>query len=168
MGITSGDDISFDPLEIGIQARDEVEGSWESIHVESDLVWADRVEKKQIMFNNYNSFFEYRLTIKKKANTNKVEISDYDIISKITSTLATETHYKLTGTQLFSPSTLQPKKGFVIGMVNNPSKNFMVILNILPLGKVGGYTNMYGFRDDPKETSNYQTLGDRQPHLGFE
>ena len=70
---TSFTTIHSDPLEIGTQARDEVDGSWESIHVESDLVWADREEKKQIMFNNYNSFFEYRLTIKKKANTNKVE-----------------------------------------------------------------------------------------------
>ena len=109
------------------------------------------------------------ITLKKKANTNKVEISDYDIINKILSTLAAETYYKLAGVQLFSPSTVQPKWEFVIGVVNNPSKNFMVSLNILPLGKVGNgkYSNIYRFRDDPSSASNYLNLGDRQPCLNF-
>lgn len=95
-----------DPSEIGIKARDKADGLWESIHEESALDWADKEEKKQIMFNDPNSFFECRLTFKKKASTNKIEISDCDIISKITLSLAAETYYKLMDAMLFSPSTL--------------------------------------------------------------
>merc|ERR1712183_808968 len=111
--------------------------------------WAGNEVKKQIMFNNPNSFFEYRLMFMKKARTKKLEISDCNIINMITSSLAAETYYKITDTMLFSPSTVQPKKGFVIGMINNPSKNYMISVNITPLGKVSTYSNIYRFKDDP-------------------
>merc|ERR1712151_608414 len=144
--ITSSDDINFDPSEVGIQARDEVEGSWTSIHLESNLDWAGRQEKKQIMFNNPKSYFEYQLTLKKKANSNKLEISDCDLLKKFISPLAVETYYKLKNIHLFRPSIVQPKKGFMIGMVNNPSRNFIVGLKILPLGKIDDLSNIYVFK----------------------
>merc|ERR1712151_25891 len=127
---------------------DEVGALWTSIHKESTL-WAGNDVKKQIMFNNDNSYFEYRLIFEKKGNSNKIEIADCNIINRIISSLTAETYYKITGTMLFSPSTVQPKEGFVIGMVNNPSKNFMVSVNIIPRGKIISNTNIYVFKDVP-------------------
>merc|ERR1712084_146127 len=137
---------SFNPSYIAIYARDEVHESWKYIHRE---YWAGNEVKNQIAFNNHNEFVEYRLIFFKQANTKKLEISDCNIINMITSSLAAITYYKITGTMLFSPSTLQPKRGFMIGMINYPSKNFIVTLNITPLGKISnGSSNIYLFRDD--------------------
>ena len=146
------------PSEIAIMAKDEVDGSWTSIHKESTL-WAGNEVKKQIVFNNPNSVFEYRLVFMKKGSKKKLEIADCDIINRIISSLTAETYYKITGTMLFSPSTVQPKEGFVFGMINNPSKNYMVSLNIIPRGMVSGndYSNIYYFKDDP--TSGNAQLG---------
>ena len=148
------------PSLIAIMAKNEVDGSWISMHRESTFNWAGNEVKKQIMFNNPNSVFEYRLVFMKKASTKKLEISDCDIINRIISSLTAETYYKITGTMLFSPSTVQPKEGFVIGMVNNPSKNFMVSVNITPRGKVSGYdySNIYCFRDDPTQSGIHNAL----------
>merc|ERR1712084_155433 len=151
LSIASGDNESFHPMAIDIRARDEVGDPWTFIHGE---YWAGRQEKKQIMFNNHNSYFEYRLIFFKKANSNKIEISDCNIINMITSSLAAVTYYKITDTMLFSPSTLQARKGFMIGMINYPSKNFIVSLNITPLGKISnGSSNIYLFRDDTTSIS---------------
>merc|ERR1712183_640517 len=122
--------------------------------------WAGNEVKNQIVFNNHNEFVEYRLIFFKKASTEKLEISDCNIINMITSSLAAITYYKITNTMLFSPSTVQPKEGFVIGMINYPSKNFMVSLNITPLGKNSDYSNIYVFKD-------YPYSGHRQPGLSF-
>merc|ERR1712151_1230102 len=160
LAITSGGDESYYPSDIAIKARDEVGATWTSIHEESTL-WAGREEKKQIMFNNHNSFFEYRLIFFKKANSNKIEISDCDIINMITSSLAAVTYYKITDTMLFSPSTVKPNKGFMMGMNNNPSKNFIISLNITPRGMNSyAYSNIYTFKDDP-------TSGNKQSGLSF-
>merc|ERR1712151_1072732 len=159
LAITSGDE-SYHPSKIRIEARNEVHESWTHIHEESTL-WAGGEEKKQIMFNNHNSFFEYRLMFMKKPNTKKLEIADCNIINMITSSLAAVTYYKITDTMLFSPSTVKPKQGFMIGMVNNPSKNFIISLNITPRGMNSyAYSNIYTFKDDP-------TSGNKQSGLSF-
>jgi len=147
LSITSGDNESSVPSKIRIQARDDVNEAWESIHEENTLDWAGGPH--HILFNNHNSYSEYRLVFYKKANTNKVEIADCDIINKITSSLAAETYYKLTDTMLFSPSTVEPKNGFMLGMISNPSKNFMVSVNIIPGGVSSSWSNIYVFKDDP-------------------
>merc|ERR1712151_813688 len=160
LAITSGGNESFHPSKIRIMARNEVHESWTHIHEESTL-WAGREEKKQIMFNNHNSFFEYRLMFMKKPNTKKLEIADCNIINMITSSLAAVTYYKITDTMLFSPSTVKPKQGFMIGMVNNPSKNFIISLNITPRGMNSyAYSNIYTFKDDP-------ISGNKQSGLSF-
>merc|ERR1712151_675906 len=156
LSITSGDNESFHPSEIRIMAKDKVGDPWTPIHKKSTL-WAGNDVKKQIVFNNPNSFLEYRLVFMKKGSKKKLEIADCDIINRIISSLTAETYYKITGTMLFSPSTVQIKRGFVIGMINNPSKNYMVSLNIIPRGKVSSYSNIYSFKDDP--TSGYGQLG---------
>ena len=68
------------PSEIGIKAKDEVDGTWTSIHVERTLNWAGKEVKKQILFNNHKDFLEYRLAFMKKASTKKLEISDCNIV----------------------------------------------------------------------------------------
>merc|ERR1712084_143976 len=146
---------SFNPSYIAIYARDEVHESWKYIHRE---YWAGNEVKNQIAFNNHNEFVEYRLIFFKQANTKKLEISDCNIINMITSSLAAITYYKITNTMLFSPSTLQPKRGFMIGMINYPSKNFIVSVNISFLGKTDyDFSNIYSFKDDP--TSAEMQLG---------
>merc|ERR1712151_245924 len=155
LSITSGDIESFNPSYIKIMARDEVEDPWKYIHQEN---WARNEVKKQIMFNNLNSYFEYRLQFRKKRSAEKLEISDCNIINMITSSLAAVTYYKITNTMLFSPSTVQPKRGFMIGMINYPSKNFIVSVNISLLGKTDyDFSNIYSFKDDP--TSAEMQLG---------
>merc|ERR1712125_42416 len=53
------------------------------------------------------------------------------------------------------------KRGFVIGMINYPSKNFIVSVNVTPRGKSDYWsTNIYSFKDDP-------TSEDMQPVLDF-
>jgi len=167
LSITSGDE-SFYPSDIYIMARDQVGESWTPIHQESTLNFAGNDVKKQIMFNNYNSYFEYRLIFMKKASTEKIEISDCNIINMITSSLAAVTYYKITDTMLFSPSTLQPQKGFVIGMINNPSKNFIVSVNIVPRDEFSTYSNIYCFKDDPTSDNTQPGPGNTQPGLHFE
>merc|ERR1712151_1244008 len=158
LSITSGDNESFHPSEIRIMAKDKVGDPWTPIHKESTL-WAGNDVKKQIVFNNPNSFLEYRLMFMKKANSKKLEISDCDIINRIISSLTAETYYKITNTMLFSPSTVQPKRGFVIGMINYPSKNFIISVNITPLGTISqNPTYIYSFKDYPSSIN-------RQPGL---
>jgi len=167
VSITCGDDINSDPSMILLKGRNADDEAWIDVHSETNPTWSGRKQKKDFLFNNHNSYLEHRITLMKKADSEKMVISDIDMIQKITWSLAAETYYKLMGIQLFSPSIVHPKVGFVIGTVANPSRNFVVSVKILPLGKVSGFGSIYLFRDDPMSKSNYANPGDRCPALYF-
>lgn len=168
VSITCGDDIKFDPFMILLKGRNADDEAWIDVHTETNPTWEGRKQKKDFHFNNHNSYLEHRVTLMKKGDAEKVVILDIDMIQKITWSLAAETYYKLTGTQLFSPSIVQPNRGFVIGAVVKPSRNFVVSANIIPYGTTSEhYANIFNFRDDPASTSNYAKPGDRNPSLHF-
>lgn len=124
-----------------------------------------------VQFKNYEKNKQYRIIISKQQNKDTMEVKDINFIQHLGRTLGSESFYKVTGTKLLEPAITNAGRfwavrGWMLGIIEKPSRNYILKLLVTPKGKVTDWNNILRVRDNPQTTSSV-SLGDRNPYFGF-